>query len=255
MIFMKKTVCVILVSIFTLAVLAGCNNEEGAGEETTAPLEFEAVDVFESVISPDGVEYAYFAHEQGGACAFGEFVFLGGIKDEESPPLGVLSVKMGMYSLEGDTDQRILMRMMPNSEWASYYRKTSLPALNVMPENCSRLEFSDRREIKYGSINSPDIAHMSCGDGLTGREEINAFFAEVKGGLSPEEAGLKEILKRPDGSYNESYQYGVIYGFFEDEVNFALAFPVTSYNGEAFSVKIGESEYVLSKELLRSTRA
>ena len=65
------------------------------------------------------------------------------------------------------------------------------------------------------------------------------------------EAGLYDLIEKPDGTLENCYLYGVIYGFFEEEPNLALRMEVTSYNDMAYSINMDDNEYVLPPEWLQ----
>jgi hypothetical protein len=95
-----------------------------------------------------------------------------------------------------------------------------------------------------------DAEHTSCGEGMTIPSEIAAFLSEVRSQKSPDEAGLYDLVRKPDGGYENCHVYGVIYGFFAEEPNVAIRMTVTSYNDLAYSVSIEEKDYVLPEALL-----
>ena len=65
--------------------------------------------------------------------------------------------------------------------------------------------------------NRSDLAdHAACGHGLTDREEIAAFLADVRSQKSPDEAGLYELVKREDGRLENVTSGASIYGFFAE---------------------------------------
>ena len=212
-----------------------------------------------NIVAPDGTEYVHLSDEDL-ITVFGSHTFIGKIKDEDetsSPFDGHISWDIGVYSCEGDPDLNIIMRFMPDSEWLAYYRKASLPDIEISPDNCIRFEFIGRKEINSGAWFTPGIKHMSCNDGIKGQDDIQAFLADVRSQESPEKAGLYDLVRKPDGSLENCYEYGIVYGYFKDEPNLALPFHVISYNSKAYSIDFGyyenskETAHVLPKEWLQ----
>ena len=89
---------------------------------------------------------------------------------------------------------------------------------------------------------------------ITDPEEIAAFASDVCSQKDPREAGLYDLARKPDGTLENCYGCAVIYGFFEEEPYLAIPMPVTSYNDLAYSVSIGNEEYVLPEEWLQKLR-
>jgi len=197
------------------------------------------------IIAPDGTEYVHLANE-GFVTTFGSHVLFFKIEGED-PYLGHLDsmTETGLYSCEGDPDLSILMRIIPNNEWRAYYRKASLPKLDLSPDNCVRLELVGYREIFSSDWINPSIEHMSCGAGITEKNDIKAFLADVRSQKSPEEAGLYDLVRKPDGFFENCYMYGKVYGYFKDEPNLAVPFTVWSYDDKAYSIDLGDRAYVL----------
>ena len=203
-----------------------------------------------NIAAPDGTEYAHLANE-GIVATFGAHDFLGRVKGDAFFLRHLRGMwRAGMYSCEDDPDRTILMRYIPHNEWAAYYRKASLPEIDLSPDNCIRFELIGYKEIHDSGYYTPDVEHMSCNNGLTGKDEIQTFLADVRSQKSPDEAGLYELVRQPSGILENCYKYGVVYGFFENEVNLAIPLDVTSYNDEAYSICLGEQEFVLPEKWL-----
>ena len=209
-----------------------------------------------NIVAPDGTEYAHLANE-GFVTTFGARSFFGKVKgDMRSPTHIAIGWKTGMYSCEGDPDLTILVRVVPNNEWLAYYRKVSLPALDLSPDNCVRFEFVAWKEIIASKWYSPGVEHMTCSDGIKGKKNIKAFLADVRSQKSPEEAGLYDLVIRPDGRYENCYLYGTVYGYFKGETNLAIPFSVWSFNDKAYSIDLGnEGAFVLPDIWLRKLAA
>jgi hypothetical protein len=201
-----------------------------------------------NIIAPDGTEYIFFASE-GFFITFGERKLLGKIAGERTKlyHLGG-SWETGMYSCD-DANLDILYRIEPDSEWGSYYRKASLPVIDLRIENCVRLEFIRQRKFFENNI-SPERSHIFCNDGIKTIDEINLFIKELKNQKSPQEAGLYDMITKENGMLENCYLLGYIYGYFDNVTNMAINFTVWSFNDLAYSVDTNFGRYVLSLEWL-----
>jgi hypothetical protein len=203
-----------------------------------------------NIISPEGIEYVFLAHE-GFVCTFGESKFLGKIRGEY-PKLHHLggSLNTGMYSCDIE-NLDILYRIKPNNEWRTYYRKASLPKIELIPENCIRFEFIRYKKKEYyeNNISSSQI-HMICNEGLTNVEEIQSFLNSIKKEKSPSEAGLYELITNEDGRLENCYLMGCVYGYFENETNLAISYNVWSFDDRFYSIDTDFGKYVLPIEWL-----
>lgn len=234
---MKKVLCLFIV-LFML--LCGCSNNRQSDQIRTESASSD--DAFTeteagSLVSVSGTEYAHLANE-GALYYFGELEFQGSVKGEEktSQHLGY-SYQTGLFAIKNDEAHNILIRRAPNNEWFRIYRKTSLPPFDFSVEHCIRLELVSGKE--------HDADHTICGDGIVDRSEIAEFLSDVRSQKDPREAGLYDLIRKPDGMLEHCYIYAVIYGFFEEEPNLAIRMDITSYNDLAYSVSIEGKEYVL----------
>ena len=193
-----------------------------------------------NLISAAGVEYSHLANE-GVLYYLGELEFVGSIQEEEqtSQHLG-LSYQTGMYAIKNSPNDNIFIRYAPNNEWFSIYRKSDLPVSDFSVDNCIRLEFVPG----IGNQEKASI-HVNCNGGIVDKSKITEFFANIRSQKSPRQAGLYDFIKQPNGMLENCYVYGVVYGFFKDEPNLAIRMEITSYNDLAYTISIGESEYVL----------
>ena len=231
---MKKVLCLI---VATLILLCGCSPTK---EDTFTKNENG------NIVSNSGVEYTHLANE-GVLYYLGDLDFIGSIQGEEksSQHLG-LSYQTGMFAIKGADNDNILIRRAPDNEWFSIYRKTSLPSLDFVVDNCIRFEYVSG----IGNTES-DVTHTTCGDGIVEASEIAEFLSDVRSQKDPREAGLYDLIKKPDGMLENYYVYGVVYGFFEEEPNLAVRMDITSYNDLAYSISIDGKEYVLPAEWLQ----
>ena len=229
---MKKLLCLFLI---LLVFLCGCSdnntfikNEKG------------------NIVSSSGVEYSHLANE-GILYYLGELDFVGSIQGEKktSQHLG-LSYQTGMFAINDADNDNILVRYAPDNEWFSIYRKTSLPSFDFVVDNCIRFEFVSG----IGNAES-DAIHTTCDDGIVEASEIAEFLSDIRSQKDPREAGLYDLIKKPDGMLENCYVYGVIYGFFEEESNIVIRMDITSYNDLAYSVSIEGKDYVLPTEWLQ----
>ena len=230
---MKKVLCLI---IATLTLLCGCSptKEDTFTENKNG-----------NIVSNLGVEYTHLANE-GVLYYLGDLDFIGSIQGEETSQHLGLSYQTGMFAIKDADNDNILIRRAPNNEWFSIYRKTSLPSFDFVVDNCIRFEFVS------GTVNTEDdTTHTTCDDGIVGASEIAAFLSDVRSQKDPREAGLYDLIKKPDGMLENCYVYGVVYGFFEEEPNLAVRMDITSYNDLAYSISIDGKEYVLPAEWLQ----
>lgn len=198
------------------------------------------------MVSNSGVEYTHLANE-GILYYLGDLDFIGSIQGEEktSQHLG-LSYQTGMFAIKDADNDNILIRYAPDNEWFSIYRKTSLPSFDSSVDNCVRLEF-----IAGIENTESDAIHTTCGDGIVDTSEIAEFLSDVRSQKDPREAGLYDLIKKPDGMLENCYVYGVVYCFFVEEPNLAVRLDITSYNDLAYSISIDGKEYVLPIEWLQ----
>ena len=231
---MKKVLCLIVV---TLILLCGCSPTK---EDTFTKNKNG------NIVSNSGVEYTHLANE-GVLDYLGDLDFIGSIQGEEkiSQHLG-LSYQTGMFAIKDADNDNILIRRAPDNEWFSIYRKASLPSFDFAVDNCIRLEF-----VLGATIVERDAIHATCGDGIVDTLEIAAFLSDIRSQKDPREAGLYDLIKKPDGMLENCYVYGVVYGFFEGEPNLAVRMDITSYNDLAYSISIEGKEYVLPTEWLQ----
>ena len=243
---MKKVLCLIFV---LLILLCGCSHDSQSDQLHTDTLTNDNVFIRNengNIVSDSGVEYAHLANE-GFLYYLGDLKFVGSIQGEEktSQHLG-LSYQTGMFAIKGADNDNILIRYAPDNEWFSIYRKTSLSSFDFSVNNCIRLEFAS----SIGNTES-DVIHTTCGDGLVDTSEIAKFLSDIRSQKDPREAGLYDLIKKPDGMLENCYVYGVIYGFFEEESNIVVRMDITSYNDLAYSVSIEGKDYVLPTEWLQ----
>ncbi len=229
---MRKMTCLLIASLF---LLCGCSREPVYTELKNG-----------NVVSPDGVEYTLIGTEPE-LYYLGTLTFEAGVKGEEK--YTYLSEdfphRNGMYSVTESATDDILIRKLPDNEWYSVYRRVTRPPLDLSPERCVQLELF--------SSNDPfllEVDHTTCADGIRDPAVIAEFFADVFSQKSPEEAGLYDLVRQPDGSLENHKGCGVVYAFFEDEPELLMPMFVSSFNDQAYSVYVpieGRS-YVLPME-------
>ena len=243
---MKKVLCLI---VATLILLCGCSHVSQSGQShTDTPSKEDTFTKNEkgNIVSNSGVEYTLLANE-GLLYYLGDLDFIGSIQGEEksSQHLG-LSYQTGMFAIKDADNDNILIRRAPDNEWFSIYRKASLPSFDFAVDNCIRFEFVSG----IGNTEN-DVTHTTCDDGIVVASEIAEFLSDVRSQKDPREAGLYDLIKKPDGMLENCYVYGVVYGFFEGEPNLAVLMDITSYNDLAYSISIDGKEYVLPAEWLQ----
>lgn len=243
---MKKAICLTLT---LLMLLCGCSHDSSSTNPHTDTPSSDRTFTWSKdgkIVSESGIEYALLAVE-GNLYYLGELEFVGSVQGEEktSQHLGY-TYQTGMFAIQGAENDDILVRRSPNNEWCSIYRKASLPSFNFSVDNCVRLELV----IDDGYLDN-DIIHANCGDGIVDTLEIAKFLSGIRSQKDPKEAGLYDLIKKPNGTLDNCYWYGVIFAFFEEEPNVAIRMEIYSYNDLGYSVTIEGKEYVLPTELLQ----
>ena len=175
-----------------------------------------------NIISVSGVEYELASH-QGNLHHWGETEFVGYIEGEKrKSKLYNQRYNTGMFAFKDDDNDNILVRRPPNSEWIKIYRKTSLPEFDFIVDNCVRLEF-----LPHSQANEFLGAHATCGDGMADKEEIEKFITDIRSQENPREAGLYDLIEKPDGMLENCYVYGVVLGTFAEEPNSYIKMQIT----------------------------
>lgn len=232
---MKKScvsLCIILLTAISFTFSA-CTDATAIFKETE-----------DGILNTDSqTEYEFLAFE-GHLCYFGELTFQGSVKGEKkiSSHLSYF-YQTGLYSIEHDETQNILVRKEPDSEWCRIYRKASLPEFDFSVDNCIRLE------LVSGGLYPRDVIHVTCGDGITDKAEIAEFLSVIRS----QEANTHELFKlveEPNGMLRNCYEYSAVYGFFEAEPNLAVRMSITSYDDLAYSISIEGNDYILPEEWL-----
>ena len=225
----KKSLCTVL-AITMLFAVSACAGAKDVFTQTEDGY----------LVSDSGTEYEPLAFE-GVLYYLGELTFRGRVAGEKktSQHMGMV-YRTGMFSIRNDESDNILVRRHPDNEWCHIYRKSSLPPFDFSVDNCTRLELVSG----IGNIEKDGI-HTACGDGISTKSEIAEFLSEVRSQPDPREAGLYDLIKKPDGRLVNCYVFAVIYGFFEEEPNLAVRMEITSFNDLAYSVSIEGKEYVL----------
>ena len=234
--FVRKKLCLsAAIMVLLILFLSACTDASGSFTQNQN----------KNLVDASGTEYTFLANE-GLLYYLGDTEFKGSVKGEKkiSSHLG-LPYKTGLFSIKNSENDNILIRKLPDNEWYSIYRKTSLPLLDFSVDNCCRIEL-------VSGIGSTvkDVVHTTCGDGISDKSEIKQFLSDIRSQKSPTQAGLYDLIKKPDGMLENCYVYAVIYGFFEDEPNLVVKMVVTSYNDLAYSVSFEEKSYVLPKKWL-----
>ena len=134
----------------------------------------------------------------------------------------------------------------------SIYRKTSLPKVDFSIESCDRLELVLSRWARNN-----DVAHTTCGDGITDKAEIAEFLSDIRSQKDPQSAGLYDLIAGDEmyDTIGNCYTCGEIYGFYNDEPNLSFTMTVTSFDDLAYSVSLDGEEYVLPNEWFEKLQA
>lgn len=240
---MKKVFCLIIV---TLMILCGCSHTSQSHSNMTSKEDTFTRNEDGNIVSNSGVEYTFLANE-GKLYYLGELEFVGSVQGEEktSQHLG-LSYQTGMFKIKNADNDNFLIRYTPDNEWFAIYRKTSLSDFDYSVDNCIRLEF-----LSGTGRTGEAFIHTTCGDGISDRSEIRAFLSEIRSQKNPRDAGLYDLIKKPDGMLENCYLYGEVYGFFEEDPNLAVRMEVFSFNDLAYSISIEGKDYVLPEEWLQ----
>lgn len=229
---MKRMIVTVMV---LLVFLWGCSQSRSIEESTSFTVAGNG-----NVVSASGDAYTRIANE-GSLCYMGQLEFVGSVEGEAETSQHLMgSYQTGMYAIGQDDIRNVLIRYEPNDEWFRVYRRASLPACDFSLDNCIRLEY-----VPGSGYFEDNFVHTTCGEGMTDPEEIAAFLSDVRSQKNPMEAGLYDLVKKPDGFLENCYVCGVIYGFFEEEPNLAIRMQVTSYNDQAYSISMEDMQYVL----------
>lgn len=211
------------------------STESSSNEEHKATFTTGTADT-DTIISNDGTEYT-FAGIEGEVLCFGEWGFIGHVEGEKKSFVHLdLEIKTGMYSVNGE--QNVLVRYYPDNEFYAVYVKSDLLKTEITLENCIRFGF-----VK-GSLFNKDEETLSK-EGVT---ECEQFLNEIRNGQTAEDAGLYDSVKQPDGTLKNCYVYGYVCGVIQEDINIVIPLEVTSFDDKAYSIKIDDTEYVLSKE-------
>lgn len=194
-----------------------------------------------NLISPSGVEYRFLANE-GILNYIGELEYVGDVEGQSSDPTS--PYKTGIFALKGNDN--VLIRWREDSEWYAIYRKASLPPFQFTIDNCTRLEFLHYSEYFH---NSKD--HIACNRGIVGQTEAREFLFKVRLFEAPRDAGLYDLVRKPNGFLENCYLYGWLCGFFEEDPNLVVKMQVQSFNDLAYSIEIDRNEHVLANEFLQ----
>ncbi len=190
-----------------------------------------------NLISPSGVEYRFLANE-GILNYIGELEYVGDVEGKSSDPTSPL------FALKGNDN--VLIRWPEDSEWYAIYRKASLPPFQFTIDNCTRLEFLHFSEL---FLNSED--HIACNRGIVGQTKAQEFLFKVRLFEDPRDAGLYDLVRKPNGFLENCYLYGWLCGFFEEDPNLVVKMQVQSFNDLAYSIEIDRNEHVLANEFLQ----
>lgn len=189
-----------------------------------------------TIVANDGTEYTFAGHV-GRVWCFGEWDFIGHVTGEKKTFVHLSNkIKTGMYSVNGGQD--VLVRYLPDNEFAAIYVKSDLLKTEIALDNCIRFEFV--RGLLFN--NAEASIHKN---GITDCEQ---FLNEIKSGQKAEAAGLYDLVKQPDGMLKNCYVYGYVCGVIQEDINIVIPLEVMSFDDKAYSINIDDIAYVLSKE-------
>lgn len=232
---MKKLICILTA---LLILLCGCSHDKEKADDATFTVLENG-----NILSPEGVEYSFLANE-GILYYIGDKNFLGSIEGEAKSSKHIGYYQTGMFAIQNAANDHILIRRTPNSEWLAIYRKASLPEFDFSVDKCTSLGF-----ISGFVFPGTDLPSMIVGS-IADPSEIAAFLSEVRAQPDPREAGLYELIKKPDGFLENCYLYGTVCAFFEEEPDLVVQMYIHSFNDLAYSIEIEGKEYVLPEHLL-----
>lgn len=186
---------------FLAILLCGCSDYFRVGEDDVFTINSDG-----NLVSPSGVEYTYLANETE-LIYLGESEFMGGGAGEVKSSYHLDSAyQIGVFATTNDDNDNLLIRIAPDSEWFSIYRKASLPPFDFSLDNCIRLEF-----IRGYGFNDEDSVHPTCDGGIVDKAEIEELFKDVKSQQNPEDAGLYELVRNSDGILENCAVCGVCF--------------------------------------------
>ena len=189
-----------------------------------------------TIVTIDGAEYTFIGYE-GRVWCFGEREFIGHVKGEKKNFVHLANnVKTGMYSVDGSQD--VLVRYIPDNEFAAIYVKSELLKTEVAIDTCVRFDFAK------GSLFDRDETIIS----KTGITECEDFLNEIQSGQKAKDAGLYDLVKQPNGMLENCYVYGYVCGVIQEDLNIVIPLQVMSFDDKAYSITINDIEYVLTQE-------
>ena len=188
-----------------------------------------------NIVSDTGVEYIHLANETD-LYFFGTLEFQGHIDDEikEFTHLD-MEIKTGMYSIAGSETDDILIRYFPNNEWFSIYRKSSLPTFDISLNGCDRFEYIDYHEYRNNENSTSSFV-------ISSQNEITDFLTTIRSQSNPKDAGLYEMIRKPNGLLENCYVCGYVIGYFDEEPGVYIRLDVNSFNDLAYSIELNNGE-------------
>lgn len=233
---MRKVFTIFICMAIVFSFVA-CNNNatNESKNETIVDAEFTEIEN-KTIVAKDGTEYTFVGVEGKVHCV-GVVTFIGHIKGEEKSfnHLGT-EIRTGMYSVNGGQD--VLVRFLPDSEFASIYVKSNLLKTEVSLDNCIEFKF-----VNVVSYNNIEIFNST--KGIT---ECKQFLNEIKAGQKAEDAGLYDLVRQPDGMLHNCYVYGYVCGVLQEDINLVVPMKIISFDDKAYSITIEDIEYVLPNE-------
>ena len=189
-----------------------------------------------TIASTDGTEYTFVGIE-GEVWCFGGREFIGHVEGEKKTFVYLTNnIKTGMYSVNNSQD--VLVRYLPDNEFASLYVKSELLKSEVSLENCIRFEF-----VKNSLFNDEKTTILK-----TGITECKQFLDEIKSGQKAKDEGLYDLVKQSDGTLRNCYVCGYVRGVLQEDIGLVMPLEVKSFDDKAYSIIIDDIEYVLPQE-------
>ena len=221
---MRKISIIFICLVIVFSFVACTNNVEFTETENN------------TIVTTDGTEYTFIGFE-GRVWCFGEWEFIGHVKGEKKNFVHLTNkIKTGMYSVNGSQD--VLVRYFPDNEFAAIYVKSELLKTEVTLDNCIRFDF-----VKGLLVNNDETIISKAG--ITECEDL---LNKIKSGQKAKDAGLYDLVKQPDGMLENCYVYGYVCGVIQEDLNIVIPLQVMSFDDKAYSIRIDDTEYVLTQE-------
>jgi hypothetical protein len=199
-----------------------------------------------NIISPDNIEYVFFAHERK-YLIFGERSFISHIKWQPRKLQHLNgNIDAGVYSCNHDPNLAILHRVIYNSEWSEIYIKKELSGNNYSIENCNSFEkFGINRTIS--GYHRVDIDCLETDIGIKNDTDVKKFIEDLK---------KNEIFNHEDYKFSRTLFdnngfIGYIYGLFQDIPYLALPGKIWIKDDGLYYLEMDDRLFTISIDWLK----